>query len=327
MKKVQGTNPENDRRGFIGGSDVAAVLGVSPWKSAYALWEEKHLGLVEEFNAQRQAVLDWGKRLEPYVIDELEQNHDMMMVHRNRVIVGNVEHEGREAPARAEIDFECFYEGDDLTNGDVKTASIHGKDGWGASGTDEVPTYYTAQFQWGMMMTGAASCICAVLFGANDLRLYRIQRDDAIIAYLKASVVAFWNDHVLTGEPPAIVDGDDAERHLNRFSGVTLTATDEIRGWLTQLSDVKAQQKAVETVREELELKLKASLASGYGVADMSSHNAAIVDDAGKALLTWNPQSAKRLDVGAVKERAPDLYAECLATSTFRVLRLKDKNL
>ena len=31
----------NDRQGFIGGSDVAAILGVSPWKSPFLLYQEK----------------------------------------------------------------------------------------------------------------------------------------------------------------------------------------------------------------------------------------------------------------------------------------------
>lgn len=32
---------EHDRRRYIGGSDVAAVLGISPWRTPLQLWEAK----------------------------------------------------------------------------------------------------------------------------------------------------------------------------------------------------------------------------------------------------------------------------------------------
>ena len=32
---------QHDRRRYIGGSDVAAVLGISPWRTPLALWEQK----------------------------------------------------------------------------------------------------------------------------------------------------------------------------------------------------------------------------------------------------------------------------------------------
>jgi len=31
----------DDRRHYIGGSDIAAVLGISPWMTPYLLWEQK----------------------------------------------------------------------------------------------------------------------------------------------------------------------------------------------------------------------------------------------------------------------------------------------
>ena len=36
-----GPGTQQQRRKFIGGSDVAAIMGVSPWKSAVEVWQDK----------------------------------------------------------------------------------------------------------------------------------------------------------------------------------------------------------------------------------------------------------------------------------------------
>ena len=54
-----------NRKGFIGGSDIAAILGISPWKTAYELWEEKTTDWQEASSEQREKVLLRGKKLEP----------------------------------------------------------------------------------------------------------------------------------------------------------------------------------------------------------------------------------------------------------------------
>jgi putative phage-type endonuclease len=316
----------SDRMGFIGGSDISAIIGLSPWKTPYALWEEKVYGVTDEITPERQAIFDWGKRLEPYVIDELEAKHDIQVVHRNRIMTALPEEFG--FPARAEIDFE-FFDGDDLANGDVKTASVYGKDGWGESGSDEVPTYYTAQFQWGMGMTGANVCLCAVLFGANDLRLYRIKRDDAIIAYLREAAVRFWNSYVLPMVPPPLANSTDAEKRMAKFNGVTLTASPELHEKIKRLHGVKQAIKRLETMETTLGDTVKIALADGLTVGGMQNvdENSAIVDDAGRPLVTWNPQTAKRVSVTKLKVDYPEIAEAVTETSTFRVMRLKERNL
>ncbi len=55
----------------IGGSDIAALLGLSPYKTALQLWAEKvgHPGAL-----QPQGIhLRFGQHLEPFVASEYEQ--------------------------------------------------------------------------------------------------------------------------------------------------------------------------------------------------------------------------------------------------------------
>ena len=53
-----------ERRKGIGGSDVAAIMGLSPWKTAYQIYQDKR-GEVKDFEGS--AVMDWGKRMEPAI--------------------------------------------------------------------------------------------------------------------------------------------------------------------------------------------------------------------------------------------------------------------
>mgnify|MGYP000096000951 CR=1 FL=1 len=52
----------------IGGSDAAAILGLSGYGSPYTVAMEKVAGLKEARTDEEQERLDWGKALEPLII-------------------------------------------------------------------------------------------------------------------------------------------------------------------------------------------------------------------------------------------------------------------
>src|SRR6267142_5704216 len=55
------------RRSGVGGSDVAAILGLSPWKSAMDVWLEKKGLLEETSDPNREFLLELGTQLEPVI--------------------------------------------------------------------------------------------------------------------------------------------------------------------------------------------------------------------------------------------------------------------
>lgn len=309
-----------DRQGFLGGSDIAAVLGISPWMTPYALWEQKVWGFEDVRDSQSENVLRWGKRLEPVVMEALQEEHDLCIGKRNGIFI-DAEYDF----FRAEIDFRWTDEYGFEQNGDVKTVSPYMREGWGDAGTGDVPTYYIAQFQWGMSITGAMRCLVAALFGANDLRLYMVERDEQIIAFLRDRALGFWRDNVLAKVAPALKDASDAEKMLNKFDGVTVTVTDELRATAKRLCGVKAAQKRLEMKREEYENTLKFAIALRVDGAEQTPGNTAIVDASGKPLLTWNAQRCRRLNAKRVQELHPAIAEQCTEETEIRVLRLKEK--
>ena len=59
----------HDRIGYLGGSDAAVVLGISPWKSRYQLWCEK-TGAEPIPNLDGVDYIYFGQVLEPIVASE-----------------------------------------------------------------------------------------------------------------------------------------------------------------------------------------------------------------------------------------------------------------
>lgn len=306
-----------NRTGFLGGSDLAAVLGISPWKTPYELYEEK-LGIAPETedDERRDRILKRGKRLEPVVMEMLGEEYDIAVTERNRIA-----YDPEFSWMRAEIDFEYMLPGGSIGNGDVKTVHPYAAKDWGETLTDEVPVYYIAQFQWGMMITGAQVCAVAALIGADDLRLYYVPRDAEIIAMLRAKALQFWDEHVMVEIPPPMKTAADAERMLKRFNGVSVMADADVQKIVDRLKRIKEAEKRLEAKREEYETTIKLTLAGA--VKDTSSGKFQLVDASGKSLATWNQQENNRLNTKRVELLYPWLRETYTATSTFRVLRIK----
>lgn len=307
---------ERDRTKFIGGSDAAAILGVSPWRTLYQLWEEK-VGISErDINPDRLKVLNRGKRLEPVVMEMLQDEHDIAVTDRNVIMVD------AEFPFLAcEIDFQYVDAEMGVCNGDVKTVHPFAAGDWGDEGTDQIPVYYVAQFQHGMMISGAKACLVVALIGADDLRIYIVARDEELIELIRAKSVAFWNDFVLPRIPPPVTTSEDAARAIRKFNGVSVTASPEMRETIAGLKTLKAQVKVLEADIEAAEAKIKITLSSATD--EVTENKFAIVGEDGKPLLTWNPQSTSRIDSNLVKTLHPEIVSEVTSTTTFRVLRIK----
>lgn len=338
-----------DRKGFIGGSDVASILGISPWKTAYELWEEKTTDWQEPSSEERDKVLRRGKKLEPMVIEMLQEERNVWVVDRNQV------YSDSEYPfLRAEIDYEYILDNDlvervskdsqprhglyefgfslrtppdNIGNGDVKTVHPFAAKDWGEEGTDEVPAYYVAQFQHGLMVKKRDICMVAALIGADDLRVYEVRRDQEIIDFIRQACLNFWHEHVLKNVPPPPQNDDDVKKLLSRFEGFAWEADPDTQACISRIKGIKEAEKRLLSKREGMEFQVKNSLLSAAKAksVDGDSSKFTITDGSGKALLTWNTQQSLRTDVKKFQASLPDLAAMFTKTTSTRVLLMKGK--
>lgn len=184
-----------ERRSGIGGSDAATVLGINPFTTAYELYLDK-LGEAppedEDFLKESRY---WGSVLEAPVADRYAKETGYKIQKANQMI------RSKEHPFMlANIDRKVV--GEDRRIGfEAKTAAR--ADGWGESGSDEIPPYIMCQVQHYLAVTGYDCWDLAVLIGNRDFRMYRINPIPSIIEQLIEAETEFWDrvTHKVAPEP------------------------------------------------------------------------------------------------------------------------------
>lgn len=219
----------------IGSSDIAAIAGVSRYRTPYQVWADKR-GLVEP--APENEHTRAGHALQPVVAHDYFAREPGAVIRTtsdwirsNLSIRTRLQRDGcREAevlglvrdPKRphfgASPDYFAEFAGArELALLEIKTASLRNLNRWGETGSDSIPEEYICQVQWQMMVTGAPLAYVAVLIGGVHYRWYRIERSPSVIDALAAAGEQFWFDYILSGVPPPADPGSkDAAAELRR---------------------------------------------------------------------------------------------------------------
>lgn len=202
------------RKSIIGGSDAAAILGLSRWRTPFDVWADK-VGLIEPSTemTMRQFI---GLRLEPLLGEMAAARLGRPFRRSNRLI------RSKAYP---------FIGGHvDFVGLEVKTS--YSAEGWGESGTaitaaereswDAVPIDYLLQEQHYLYVTGWPGMTIAVLIGHDDFRTYAVEPIPELAEPMIAEEVRFWTDHVVTGLAPSIDASEGAKAYLrSRFPRAT----------------------------------------------------------------------------------------------------------
>ena len=290
-----------DRATYIGGSDAATILGVSPWQTRYQLWARK-TGLIQDVtDPAKEKIFARGKRLEPVILQMFEDETGLKVQHRNRRFC-----DSEYSFLAAEIDGETGNE-----NVDAKSAQPFSRHLWGEPGSDEIPIYYAAQFMHGLMVTGRDVCHVAAMIGLDDFRIFKIQRDDELIALIREKELEFWS-LVQNRTPPPIETAEDALSVWPTSHLATAEVSEDVANLVQELKLVKAQIKGLETRETELKDAILPAFQDAEAIAS-----------AGRVLATWKTQSASRLDQKALTAEYPEIVEQFKVTSSTRVLRIK----
>lgn len=303
---------ERRRRG-IGASEVAGILGLSPWSSPWAIFADK-CGLLPIEDRDSEP-MEFGRRAEPMLKQWFEDRTGFTVTGTQR------EAEHPEHPwAIATLDGEVL---DDA-------GALLGIAEWKATSEPEwvaVPDMYACQAQWGMFVTGTERCWFGVLhaaFGRPRFRIYEFARDQSDIDFIVARCSAFWHDRVLTGVPPD-VDGSDATTEAicavwpeQVPTSVTHADADAL-ATLALIRHDEAEAKRLDRQITERKNYLRAVLAETETLIDPTD-----LDAKGnpRKLASFKTQSATRIDSAALKARMPRVAARFSTTTSSRVLRL-----
>lgn len=307
------------RQGGLGGSDMAAILGLSKWKTPLDVYRSK-VEPVEEEEEQSEPAY-WGHVLEDVVAKEYQRREGRKVQRINKLLIHPELDCARANIDRAVVNPEIagnvrFKDGKLTTDRglECKTGDRFTAHFWGEAGTDEVPEYYLVQCQWYMAITGVPYWDLSVLIGGNDFRTYHLERDDELIADLLAEAEAFWR-RVEQRDPPEPMNMDDAHHlwpeHIKSKS--TIVGVDVAQLCLA-LNELKAEEKKMKMLMDEVKLEIVTSI----GDAEQIAHK-------GEKIATWKAQDTTRIDTKALREAHPEIAEAFSKTTTSRVLRLSTK--
>ncbi|HET7663863.1 MAG TPA: YqaJ viral recombinase family protein [Rhodanobacteraceae bacterium] len=288
----------HDRR-YIGGGNIAGILGVSPYKTPL----QEYLTIVGEAeppDADRLRFYARRKALEPFAVE-------LFLAEVKGREVGRVNHRYVD-PEYAFIKAEIDAETDSEENIEIKSVHPLAAKDWGPAGGDEIPVYVTAQAMHGLMVTGRRVCYPVAMIGFDDFRMYRVERDDETIAAMREREVAFWREHVECLQPPEPTTSEDVQRLFDHDNGEPIEATPEILDLLDEYRQAKAAAKHADALAERIKVFM--------GPATTLTAD-------GAPLMTWKTQTAHRFDQKAFAAAEPALFEQFKHASTSRVLRLK----
>lgn len=295
----------------IGGSDVAAVLGLDPRKTPYQLWREK-LGMDKPM-APTPATLR-GQFLEPAMLDRYMREHQPAEM----AVQVYAEAATPEVPARQPWRFgtlDGLARTPDGTQRIVECKSVakhmHARE-WGAQWTDEVPDRALCQGLWYASLVPTAAVIDYVVAVMPDdpdqvlglsaadvleqceVHYYRVQARSDLYGQLIKRAAAFWCDHVLANVPPPVTTPSDISlRWPQHIEGKARVATIEVMDLLRRYDELGEDERAAKQDRDQVRAQLMA----------FAEDCECIVDPRRNVLLTLKTQERKEHTVAAGTSR------------------------
>ena len=303
------------RQSGIGGSEIAAIVGLNQYKTPMQIWESKVNPVVDEETSQPAY---WGTVLEDVVAKEYAlrtgrkvQRLTKQMMHPDfSFAIANIDR----AVINPDIAGRVFWKDGKLTTDRIlecKTANGFMAKQWGEVGSDQVPDSYLIQCQWYMGVTGASICDLAVLIGGQDFRIYTILRDDDLINDLLIQGAAFWELVQSRTEPDPVNYPEAVKKWANSDPSLSVQADDLLIDDLEKIQSIKAQIKELEAQEDVIKARVVIAL-----------ENAETLLYQGVKVATCKTQTRTSFDAKAFEKEHPELYAQYKKTSSTRVLRI-----
>ncbi|QKW07010.1 YqaJ viral recombinase family protein [Streptomyces sp. NA04227] len=232
---------EATRRAGIGGSDVAAILGLGGGKytSPRHVFEAKH-GRPDEVSSEAAEI---GTEIEGFIARMFTKRSGIpvvmppgTLVNVNRSwMLANVDRYALDETGQVSGPLEC------------KNRSAYQIDDWEDG---KIPDAPAIQCHWYMAVGGWSHGYVAALVGGNTIRWSRLERDEEMIGYLVDYCGSWYQRHVVEGfEPPA--DGYEATTNLlaklwsvkaQTIAEIDVVKAKELRA---RRADLKEQEKAL----------------------------------------------------------------------------------
>lgn len=254
-----------DRRRGIGGSDVAALLGLDPRKTPYQLWRDK-LGLDEA--EAKGAALRRGNFLEAALLARYAEKVQPAEFHPQ------VPHQADGGWRRGNQDARAVMTDGTRRVVEAKTVSRHVfRNEWGTPWTDEVPDRALCQGLWYGNLDDSDLidfAVCVVpddpdevlgltaeqVLQVAEFHVFQASRNPELEQSIIESAHTFWHQNVLERVPPEPIGEEDVELRWPRHITGELAPAEPVLELLLKYADASARANATKKEREDLREQL-----------------------------------------------------------------------
>ena len=296
------------RKKSVGGSEIAAALGLSRWRTPFDVWAEK-TGHVTKKDEPTDA-MRFGTLLEPVIRSEFARRNSLEVCECPFIL------------AHKDYRFmTCNLDGYvKLPDGscavlEIKTANAFASEDWANMGA---PLEYIMQVQYYLSITNMKVAYLAALIGGSDYRQIIIERDDDIIEVIIQKLKEFWH-MVETNTPPPVngMDNNLLAAIYPQSRSVVMALGKEHEALLLQYEEAKKAMDAAKKRKEDAEAKLKALMQDNE------------VACCGEYKVSWKSSSRTTFSSDKAKELLNmEQIKSCMVESsvrTFRVTKAKPK--
>lgn len=240
------------RRHGIGGSDAAAIVGLSPYSSPYTVYCDK-VGLTADDKDTEAARL--GRDLEGYVVQRWQERTGKRARRCNYMLQNQIL-----SWMIADVDRLVIGEDAGL---ECKTTSAYNKTDFAGG---DIPPYYYVQCQHYMAVTELPRWYLGVLVLGVGFYDLVVERNDDDIDALTEAEGRFWHDHVVPRVPPAPDGSDCTSKVLDMLYPRAECETVTLYGMEPEAQRYLAlnrQIKALNGQKKEIQNRMKAQMRQG----------------------------------------------------------------
>jgi putative phage-type endonuclease len=276
------------RKNYLGGTDLAAICGLSPYRTALDVYLDKTSDDIAE---NTNSAMRWGTLLEDVIAKEYAQDTGYdVIIEPNTIYHPSIKFLGanidRWANNKTHI-LEC------------KTASFTKAKEWGDSGTDQIPESYLIQVAYYAAICNVSKVDIAVLIGGQDFRIYTYVKNNNLEDKLIKIACNFWYNHVEKKIAPKCINTKDTFNLFPQSNNKEITAKEGILAKLEELKKARLSEEEIQKTIEKLKVEIQEFM-QDYDV---------LIDNNGNVIATWKNTAPRTcFDLKKFKDEAKELY-------------------
>lgn len=314
--------PKGDIPYTVGGSDVAAIFGLSPWVTPLELWKIKkgQLKSIKRANARQ---MEMGHLLEPIAAYWFGEKTGCTVTNDTNMY----QHADRHY-ALADFDRRFVKPSGEPGILECKSCTYHKALDWA---DDAIPMHYELQLRYYMAVADVELGAFSAIWGNNpdsDIAIPEITRDkakeDMIFERLDEWIWSLEHDKppTMSGVAPKLALESLAKIYGPSVKGLpTLEFSGKYESALRRIAVLQDKIRECDQEKKNFEKEVEAH---SVRIAEiMREHEHAVLETTGdKLLIDFVTRTTRRPDSKALKEKYPAVYSEVLKASESRKVKV-----